>query len=243
MKKHKRTLIITGTIIASTLILGASAYAAASPAQLFRGNRRGHMATSTSAFSSHMKPMVVGVVSDVKGTIITVNGKNGTTYAVDAANAKITAGFGPTATIESLSAIAVNDQVAVIGTVSGDSVAATAIMEGIKSPSFKGFNKKMLAPRNATSTSPHVIGTVTSVSGNGFTIESRRHNKTASTASDSFSVSTTDATVFMKNGKLDSISDVAIGSYTIVTGAIDQSAHTIAASGVNIFEPMKKKAQ
>lgn len=241
MKKHKRTLIITGTIIASTLILGASAYAAASPAQLFRGNRRGHTATSTSAFSSAMKPMVVGVVSGVNGTIITVNGKNGTTYAVDAANAKITAGFGPKATIESLSAIAVNDQVAVIGTVNGSSVAATAIMEGAGQPPFKGFNKMMHAPRSATSTS--VMGTVTSVSGAAFTIESRRRGKTASTSADSFSVSTNDATVFMKNGKLDSIADVAVGSHAIVTGAIDPAAHAIAAAGVNIFEPMKKKAQ
>lgn len=77
-------------------------------------------------------PGVSGTVSAVNGTTLNVTGKNGTTYTVNAASAKVmksATGSAP-ATI-TVSQIAVGDTVSIRGTVSGTSVTATSIFDGV----------------------------------------------------------------------------------------------------------------
>lgn len=118
------------------------------------------------------KPGVVGKVTAVNGTTITVESMNPmddttTIYSIDAASAKVlthTDGAGPTET--SLAAVVVGDMVAVRGTVSGTHVTATEIIDGLPAQAGvrgKGamFIKKM---------GPGVQGTVTAVSGNTVTL-------------------------------------------------------------------------
>ena len=92
---------------------------------------------------------VVGTVSAIDGTTLTVAGKTGpkstataVTYTIDASNAKITkrvAGTTPTApTTIAVSAIQVGDKVMVRGTVNGTSVTATNIVDGL----MQGFRGK-----------------------------------------------------------------------------------------------------
>ena len=81
-----------------------------------------------------MGPGVVGTISAINGNSLTVAGKNGTTYTVDATSAKVmvfTQGSAPTT--GSLSSLKVGDTVGVRGTVSGTNVTATGIVDGIPS--------------------------------------------------------------------------------------------------------------
>ena len=81
-------------------------------------------------FGRHGKgPGVMGEVTAVNGTTVTVTGKNGTSYTVDASAAtvqKIATG--------SLSDIVVGDRIGVRGDVSGTSVTATSIMDDLPEP-------------------------------------------------------------------------------------------------------------
>jgi len=69
---------------------------------------------------------VMGTVSAVNGNTVTVTGKDGTSYTIDASGAKVSK------TIDiAVSGIAVGDTVGVEGTVSGTNVTAAHIMDGV----------------------------------------------------------------------------------------------------------------
>lgn len=68
---------------------------------------------------------VMGTVSSVNGTTITVNGKNGGSYTVDAGNTTVHKMVTTT-----VSDIAVGDTIGVQGEVSGTTISATTIMDG-----------------------------------------------------------------------------------------------------------------
>jgi hypothetical protein len=74
----------------------------------------------------HGPNAVRGTVSAVNGSTITVTGKDGTTYTVNASGATAT----KMQTID-VSAIGVGDTVSVGGTISGSTVTATHIMDGV----------------------------------------------------------------------------------------------------------------
>ena len=74
---------------------------------------------------------VSGTVASVSGNTITVTGRDKNTYSVDASNAKITKGFGANSQTLAIGDVKQGDEVAVMGTVSGTNVAATAIMDGV----------------------------------------------------------------------------------------------------------------
>ncbi len=229
MKSQTRTLLIGGTIIASYLILGGSALAAsAATAATKTGSRQSMHAMSSN--ERQVKPMVVGTVSGINGAVITVASKNGTTYAVDTSNAKISSGFGSSAHILSSSAIALNDTVAVIGTRDGTSIKATAIMDGVSAA--HGMNG-----------SPHFGGIITALNGSSFTISSMtRGQKGATNGTVTYTVTTTSSTVFMKNNTLDSLSDLAVGQRVMITGTLDTASNVISAAGVNLMT-MKKASR
>ena len=121
-------------------------------------------------------------------------------------------------------------------------------------PGFQ-FNKHTFASttpafdhRSGTS-SPAVIGYVTAVNGNSFTVSRpgftfHGKNKNASTtnqiATTTYTVNVTSGTVYLKDGKLDSLTDVTIGSFVAVVGSLDSNTHTVSAFGVHIINDRKK---
>ncbi len=72
------------------------------------------------------QPVIMGKVTAVSGTMITVQSTASSTYSVNAANAVIRSKGNATSTI---SAIAVGDNVLVQGTVNGTSVTASTVIE------------------------------------------------------------------------------------------------------------------
>ncbi len=112
------------------------------------------------------KPAASGTVAAVNGNSLTVTGKNGVTYTVDAANAKInkitpgSSGAKPTRSSISVSGILVGDTVVVQGTASGNNITATSITDGV----FGNWYGRGPVAK------PAAVGTVASVSGNTITL-------------------------------------------------------------------------
>ena len=84
------------------------------------------------------QPGIGGTVTAISGSTITVQGKNSTSYTVDASTAKIskitapaTAGAKPTVTTITASDIQIGDTIRAQGTISGTSVIATQITDGL----------------------------------------------------------------------------------------------------------------
>ncbi len=168
---------------------------------------------------------IIGTVSAINNDTITVTSKTGTVYAVDATHATIQKGFGKTATALTVSNIAVNDMVAVQGTVSGDSVTATRILDGIakRSGTYVANGHQQLA--NAA------FGTISNVNGSTLTLT----RKTKSGTDETVTVTTTPSTIYKKNGKADTASDVAVGQRIVAMGTKDSSGNIAAATSVNIM--------
>ncbi len=170
----------------------------------------------------HMqKPAVVGSVTTINGTILTVTDKNGTVFTVDAGSAKITKGFGPSSTTITLADMKVGDTVAVTGTVSGNAVAATAIVDGVGrgGPMNKDVH--------------HVGGTVTAVNGTSFTVERPAFGN--NTTKETFAVNTSGTTTFTKDGSAATLADVTVGSHVMVEGTLDTNTKTDTATAVHIM--------
>ena len=113
------------------------------------------------------RPGVFGKVTAISGNTLTVTETNPkdsttTTYTVDASSAKVMKGSeGAAPAASSVSAIVVGDTVAIRGTVTGTSVVATEVMDGVMP--HMGFGGKGGMGMGA-------MGTVTAVSGNTITI-------------------------------------------------------------------------
>lgn len=82
-----------------------------------------------------------------------------------------------------------------------------------------------------------IVGTVIAVNGSNFTVEVK-NMKAKST--DTFDVTTTSTTVFMKDGKAVNIADLVNGSKVIVSGQVDKTAKTITATKVKIVTNIPK---
>src|ERR1700722_5977915 len=120
IRKYASVVTIMATL--GGLIIAAPAFA--------QWNGGGQPGSGT--MNHGQRPAVVGTVSAVSGTTLTVTGMAGpnggspTTYTFDASSATVTKS-GQTS---SVSSIAVGDTVAVQGTVSGTTVTATSIRDG-----------------------------------------------------------------------------------------------------------------
>ncbi|MBP6858293.1 MAG: hypothetical protein KBC33_00460 [Candidatus Pacebacteria bacterium] len=86
-------------------------------------------------------------------------------------------------------------------------------------------------------------GEITSVNAAGFTIKRPEWARNASTTLPStLTVTTSNSTVYMKDGKLAEIGDLAAGQHVRVTGELDTVTMTITATGVDLItEPRKRK--
>lgn len=77
------------------------------------------------AFSGDGQPIVIGNVSAISGTTITLTNKSGATYTIDAASAKVEEA-GSEATLAN---VVVGDMIIVQGTVNGTSITASSIID------------------------------------------------------------------------------------------------------------------
>ena len=167
-----------------------------------------------------MQPGVFGTVSAISGTTITINSKgrpmgpNGgtttatpTTYTVDASSATVT----KNGAASSVSGIAIGDTVMIEGTVSGTSVTAKTIRDGV----MQGMQ-------------PGVFGTVSAISGNTITITSKGFGK--NTATTTYTIDATNATV-TKDGATSSVSAISVGDMIMVQGTV--SGTSVTATKIN----------
>ena len=120
--------VIAAVIVSSMLLTAGIARAQAgtitsSPEGIGNGVR--------AAGQTGEKPAVNGTVASVSGNVITVTDRDKKTYSVDASSAKITKGFGANSQALAIGDVKPGDMVAVMGTVNGTDVAATAILDGV----------------------------------------------------------------------------------------------------------------
>jgi hypothetical protein len=175
-----------------------------------------------------MRPGVFGTVASISGDTITVTSMmrprgsasttpaTSTTYTVDATNAKVT----KAGAASSLSAIAVGDRISAQGTVSGQNVTATAIMDGIPGGGamHKGGPGAMSGFKGDGN--PVVGGTVSGVNGSTFSV--------TNSGSNTYTVDATNATVMVK-GATSTISAVLSGDKVLVQGTISGQSVTATA--------------
>jgi hypothetical protein len=174
-----------------------------------------------------MRPAVIGTVSAISGTTLTVTSKmpmkdsekpetaTETTYTVNAANATITKNNAAS----TFSAIAIGDTVMIEGTVSGTTVTATAIRDGVakmmgKGPEDKSNGQEKQQPKAIVQGNgqPVVGGTITAISGATLTIKN--------TSDITYTVDATNA-VIMKDNATSTLSAATIGDTVIVQGSVN----------------------
>lgn len=175
-------------------------------------------------------PGVFGTVSAVSGTTLTVTSKMGprpeqastnaasagteTTYTVNASNATVV----KDGSTSSVSAIAVGDTVMVRGTVSGTTVTATEIHDGIPPRDGRGSSQQgdgFVASLQGNG-QPVIGGTVSAVSGTTLSVAPAQGGIT-------YSVDASSATV-KKGNATSSVSAVAVGDEVIVQGSVNGTA-------------------
>ena len=200
------------------LIMASTALAAGTSRANGSRSRSRLTGIAGSATTAGQKPVVVGKVTAISGSTLTVTDtKTNAQYTVDVSSAKITEGFGSGAQSIGYSSIKVGDEVIILGTVTGSSVSATSVFDGVEGA---GFRK-----------APRVIGTVTAVSGSTLNVSVQQH---ASSTAVVYTVNTSTSTTVTKDGKADTFSDIAIGQTVMVMGTVSTSGNTVAATKVNI---------
>jgi hypothetical protein len=200
MKNTKYVSMLIATLVVASFAIVAPVFAQGNKAQ-GQGIVRGMMGGRG----------VVGTVSAVNGTTLTITSKSRvkpgstavettTIYTVNASGATVT----KNGTASSVSAIAVGDTVMVQGTVSGTTVTAKTIRDGVTPPIIQGNGQ------------PVVAGKVTTISGNTITI-TNNSNVT-------YTIDATNAK-FVVNGTANpTISNVAVGDNLTVQGTVNGNA-------------------
>jgi hypothetical protein len=221
-------IAIISTAIIATLGVGSTAFAQSTTATA-TSSHQGWMPGSNGG--ARRAPGVFGTVSAISGDSITITSKGygasaaSKTYTVDATNATVTKANAAS----SVSAIALGDTLMVQGTVSGTSVTATKIMDGMM---MGGKGMGMMGHGMASSTmamhtgmgpgamiagngDPVIGGTVTAESGSSLTVT----NKSNVT----YTVDASSATV-IKGNATSSASAIATGDNVVVQGTVNGTA-------------------
>jgi len=211
--------VATGLALAASIALPAFA----------KENNRG------TGMMNRQNPMmengIVGTVTSINGTTITVNGLQRvgsttatTTFTVDASKAIIRKGRVATSTI---SVITVGDKVMVQGTVTGTSVVAKTILDGI-GQNFNEQGDGKLHDKVASTTSqfigngqPVIIGSITAINGNTLTITTM--------ASTTYTVDASNAKILQGPNTV-ALSTLTVGNKVVVQGTINGTA--VSASAV-----------
>lgn len=154
---------------------------------------------------------ISGKVASINGNTLTVTGKTGfnrtattATYTVDASNATVT----KNGTSSSVSNIAVGDTIMVQGTVSGTSVTAKTIRDGVPQSAIQGNGQ------------PVVAGSVTSNNGTDTIQITNKSNV-------SYTITTSSSTKFVVTGVTNpTISDIKDGDNLVVQGTVNGTSIT-----------------
>ncbi len=169
------------------------------------------------------RPVVVGTVLTVSGTTLTVSGHEGfatttptTTYAIDAANARVIKNNAP----NTLSSIVIGDTIVAQGTVSGTNVTATMIGDGAFPNGIPNGLGRFHGNQNASSSlsliagngQPVVAGSVVTTSGTTLSIT----NKSNVT----YTIDASSAKI-MRGSDTVSLSSVAVGDTVVVQGTVN----------------------
>jgi hypothetical protein len=181
-------------------------------------------------------PAVFGTVTAISGDTITVSENRGfnrglrtspnptptatpvaTIYTVDATNAKITKN-NATGTIAS---ITVGDTIMVQGTVSGTSVTATMIHDGIMGGRIGGPGKNgqptTVLPQITGNGQPVIAGTISAISGSTLTVT----NKSNIT----YTVDATNAKIVQGQNTI-TISNISVGDSVVIQGTVNGTSVT-----------------
>ena len=175
----------------------------------------------------NMKPGVFGTVSTISGTTLTITGKEGfgqksatTTYTVDASNATVHKN-NATSTISS---ITVGDTVMVQGTISGTSVIATSIRDGIMMRGGPNMMDGKGREGMSSSTSPMtgngqpvIAGTISAISGSSITITNKSNV--------SYTVDASNAKIVQGQNTI-TVSNLTVGTSVIVQGSVNGNSVT-----------------
>lgn len=113
------TVVVQGTVSGSNV----TATMIRDGVMMMRG--AGNKTGQTPAVQGNGEPVIAGTISAINGASLTVTNKSNVTYTVDTTNAKILLGN----TASSLSSVKVGDAVVVQGTVNGNSIAASSVID------------------------------------------------------------------------------------------------------------------
>ena len=166
--------------------------------------------SATSTLNSSV--VIVGTISAINGSQLTVTGNNGTTYTVDAANAALNGSLGAVV----LGDLRVGDTIVVRGKLNGTALTANTIRD------ISLAQRLFVSTIGATG-----AGVVTSISGNTFTINPIGNGATTT-------VTTNASTTYKVNGQATTSSALAVGSNVII-GGTSTSDTSITASLVSIW--------
>ncbi len=212
MKNTNKKLILP--LFAVALLGGAATAGIATLASADTTSTTGAM-TKTDTHKG--MPGVAGTVAAVDGSIITLTGKDGSTYTVDASKAAISK-----TSIINVSGVAVGDTLMVGGTVNGTSVAADHIMDGAMPEGMGPMGKGGRGMGG-----PGIGGTVTAVSGTTLTVAST-DPKTSATVT--YTVDASAAKVMKAaagaHPAASTISSVAVGDTVHVMGPVSGTTVT-----------------
>lgn len=235
MNKINQKIIVGGnSLLALTILLAASsAFAAENGKSNVGRNFRAN------------PPAVVGTVVGSNNTSLTVTGRDRKTYIVDASLAAV---FKPTSSgnaTSSVSTILSGDTVAVFGTLSGNSVTATRIIDGampampIKVTGKKGNGGEKPEGTNSAGkmmgkkpgvTDNRLMGSVTAINGTSFTLTTKGRTVKTITVNDA-------SATFTKDGQASTLGSLAVGENVTVQGTMDAAGTTFTATKVNIVTP------
>jgi hypothetical protein len=123
------SIVVGDTIMAQGTLTGTNLVATTirDGVMMNRGSKTGTTTetSQTPSITGNGEPLVAGTVSAISGATLTITNKSNVTYTVDATNAKVVQGQN---TI-SISGIAVGDDVVAQGTVNGNSVVASSVID------------------------------------------------------------------------------------------------------------------
>lgn len=224
---HTKTYIQAASVlaIAASLAIAAPALADTTATASVQPTTSSHAAWGKGPMGGGMRmPGVFGTVASVSGTTLTVTSKPhptmpgagsvaAVTYTVDASNATVM----KNGTASTLSAVAVGDTVMIQGTVSGTSVTATTIRDGLVPMGTRPQGGGTSTPIITGNGEPVVAGSVTAISGSTLTIT----NKSNVT----YTVDATNATIDKGNAK-STLASVAVGDNVVVQGTVNGTSVT-----------------
>lgn len=153
---------------------------------------------------------LVGKAVAINGAAITLAANNGTTYTVDTTGARIIRKFGAAMLV---SDIQINDQLLVQGMFAGATTGTTLQAKRVQDMSLQA--------RNGT-----FVGTIQSISGNNFVLQSQGRGLQT--------ILTSSTTKVLKGNSAATLSDLVVGATVRVDGVWDNTNSNVTASKVQI---------